>query len=55
MVRFFEMTSWRHDVMTYDVTLALELMGDQNPTSCQKMDELSGKLTELDELENQIF
>jgi hypothetical protein len=46
-------TFFRNDVMTYDVMLALEIIGDQNPTSCPKMNELSCKLIELDELENQ--
>jgi hypothetical protein len=40
--------------MTYDVMLALELIGNQNPTSRPKMSELPCKFTKLDELENQI-
>jgi hypothetical protein len=52
-VRFLQnvvMTSWRQDVMTYDVMLTLELIGDQNPTSWRKFEELSCKLSELENL-----
>jgi hypothetical protein len=40
-VRFLQnvqMTSWRHDVITYDVMLALGLIGDQSPTFRPKHD-----------------